>query len=577
MSPEKANQQLRAIAKFQVTKSQYVLAFVALIAILGLGFSSIISSNSTEKQAKILSNVETPAASIIFTQRETLVYATRLAQWANGGTARRNVQIARNLLAQRLAVIDTSGRSMGSRAQTSYWEVLKQSDEIVASAPIGILPERLHMKYNRAISPIIDEILAEARRLVVSYQRSVDEEMIMASQRTADRERLNLLFFYVFLIASGLFLFFNVRTNFRNYRLARVALDAEQKRLDETLAELKRTQSTVVELQDLNLAKNAFISTVNHELRTPLTSIIGYLDVIKDEKLAESIPDLAMHLDVLDRNAQILLHLVESMLSLSKIDAAAGKLSEAKVSVNEVIDNAIFIMKPSTEKSDIKVVFTAEDELFVSGDAGQLNQVYINLLGNAVKFSPAHSSVLIHLDRSKDLNGREYARVTLSDHGIGIPEEDIDHLFTRFFRAKNADSGQFPGTGLGLSIVQQVVTRHGGIVHVASEVGIGTTFTVEIPLFLTVEEKMIVDRRNDVLARAISSLEKSTPETIKAISHEVGGAIGFYGFEDIGSHILSYSRSLGDEIPLHEFTADKTKLLKMMNDELERISGGNNG
>ncbi|MEY4970864.1 MAG: hypothetical protein RLZZ277_1095 [Actinomycetota bacterium] len=577
MSPEKANQQLRAIAKFQVTKSQYVLAFVALIAILGLGFSSIISSNSTEKQAKILSNVETPAASIIFTQRETLVYATRLAQWANGGTARRNVQIARNLLAQRLAVIDTSGRSMGSRAKPSYWEVLKQSDEIVASAPVGILPESLHLKYNRAVSPIIDEILAEARRLVVSYQRSVDQEMILASQRTANRDRLNLLFFYVFLIAGGPFLFFNVRTNFRNYRLARVALGAEQKRLDETLAELKRTQSTVVELQDLNLAKNAFISTVNHELRTPLTSIIGYLDVIRDEKLAESIPDLAMYLDVLDRNAQILLHLVESMLSLSKIDAAAGKLSEVKVSVNEVVDNAIFIMKPATEKSDIKVVFTAEDELFVSGDAGQLNQVYINLLGNAVKFSPAHSSILIHLDRSKDLNGREHARVTVTDHGIGIPQEDIDHLFTRFFRAKNADSGQYPGTGLGLSIVQQVVTRHGGVVHVDSAVGIGTTFTVEIPLFLTAEERIILDRRNDVLARAISSLEKSTPETIKAISHEVGGAIGFYGFEEIGSQILSYSRSLTEEVALHEFTADKARLLRLMNDELERISGGKNG
>jgi signal transduction histidine kinase len=307
-----------------------------------------------------------------------------------------------------------------------------------------------------------------------------------------------------------------------------------------------------------------------------LTSIIGYLEVIKDEKLAESIPDLSMYLDVLDRNAQILLHLVESMLSLSKIDAAAGKLSEAKVSLNEVIDNAIFIMKPATEKSDIKVVFTAEDELFVAGDAGQLNQVYINLLGNAVKFSPAHSSVVIHMDRSKDLNGREYARVTVSDHGIGIPQEDIDHLFTRFFRAKNADAGQYPGTGLGLSIVQQVISRHNGVVHVASAVGIGTTFTVEIPLFLTDEEKMILDRRNGVLARAISSLEKSTPETIKAVCHEIGGAIGFYGFEEIGSQILSYSRSLGEEVALHEFTADKARLLTLMKAELERISGDEN-
>ena len=577
MSQDSTHNQLRSIAKFQVTKSQYILALVALVAILGLGLSSIFASNSTVRQARILSDVETPAASIIFTQRETLVYATRLAQWANGGTARRNVQIARNLLAQRLAVIDTSGRSMGSRAETSYWTILKSSDEIVATAPPGVLPENLHIKYNKLISPVIDEILAEARRLVVSYQRSVDKEMVDAAQRTASRDRLNLLFFYVFIIAGGLFLFFNVRTNFKNYRLARVALDAEQKRLDETIAELKKTQTTVVELQDLNQAKNAFISTVNHELRTPLTSIIGYLDVIRDEKLAESIPDLAMYLDVLDRNAQILLHLVESMLSLSRIDAAAGKLSEAKVSVNEVIDNAIFIMKPATDKSDIKVSFTADDEYYVEGDAGQLNQVFINLLGNAIKFSPAHSSIQISMDTCKDLDGREYARIKVSDHGIGIPQEDVDHLFTRFFRAKNADAGQYPGTGLGLSIVQQVVNRHHGVIHVASKVGEGTTFTVEIPLYLSSEEKMILNRRNDVLARSIASLEKATPETFKAITHEVGGSVGFYNFEALGKEILFTSRSISGDVPLHEFEEEKARLLQMMRDELEKISGGVNG
>ncbi|MFM6841284.1 MAG: sensor histidine kinase, partial [Candidatus Planktophila sp.] len=546
--------------------------------ILSLGFSSFLSSNSSEKQAKILSNVETPAASIIFTQRETLVYATRLAQWGNGQLTRRSVQIARNLLAQRLAVIDTSGRSMGSRAQMSYWTVLKQSDEIIASAPSGVLPANMHDRYNEAIAPVINEILAQARRLVVSYQRSVDQEMIDASNKVAKRERLNLSLIYLFLISGGLFLFLNVKTNFKNYRLARVALDAEQKRLDETIAELKRTQSTVVELQDLNSAKNAFISTVNHELRTPLTSIIGYLDVIKDEKLADSNPDLGMYLDVLDRNAQILLHLVESMLSLSKIDAAAGKLSDAKVSMNEVIDNAIFIMKPATEKSDIKVTFTSDDEYFVEGDAGQLNQVYINLLGNAVKFSPAHSTINIMMDHSKDLNGREYARVQVKDHGIGIPQEDLDKLFTRFFRAKNADAGQFPGTGLGLSIVQQVVSRHGGVVHVASEVGEGTTFTVEIPLYLSPEEKMIMNRRNDVLSRAITKLESATPENIKALTHEIGGSIGFYNFEKLGGEILDFSRLHHEqEIPLHEFTAEKSRLLALMNKELERITGGENG
>lgn len=575
MSPDREYTSLRSIAKFQVTKSQYALAAVALFAILGLGFSSVISSNKTVNQAKILSDVETPAASIIFTQRETLVYATRLAQWANGGTSRRNVQIARNILAQRLAVIDTSGRSMGSRAQADYWAVLKSSDGIVASAPAGVLPEKLHIQFNSAVAPIVDEILAEARRLVVSYQRSVDDEMIADAQDEANRNQLNLIYFYIFLTSAGLFLFLNVRTNFKNYRLARVALDEEQRRLDETLAELKRAQSTVLELRDLDQAKNAFISTVNHELRTPLTSIIGYLDFIREEKLAEKSPDLAMYVDVLDRNAQILLHLVESMLSLSKIDAASGKLSEAKVPLNEVIDNAIFIMKPAMSKSNITVDFRAEDELFVEGDPGQLNQVFINLLGNAVKFSPASSSVEIAMSTCKDLNGREYARVEITDHGIGIPEEDIEHLFTRFFRAKNADSGQYPGTGLGLAIVQQVVTRHKGLIHVTSQVGQGTTFTVDIPLYLTSDEKMIFERRADVLGRAITSLENATPETIKAITHEIGGAIGFYLFEALGKELLNYSRSLHDaEAPLHEFTSDKERLLTLMRDEFEKITGG---
>lgn len=577
MTPEKADQQLRAIAKFQVTKFQYLLGTIAFLAILGLGFSSIFSSNTNVAQTKILSNVETPAASIIFTQRETLVYATRLAQWANGGTTRREVQIARNILAQRLAVIDTSGRSMGSRAQANYWKALKASDAIVAAAVPGILPEGMHKSINEAVSPVVDEILNEARRLVVSYQRTVDKEMLTAAEKNAKRDRLNLIYFYIFLFAGGLFLFLNVRTNFKNYRIARVALDIEQKRLDDTIAELRRTQSTVVELQDLNVAKNAFISTVNHELRTPLTSIIGYLEVIKDEKFAEKNPELAGYLDVLNRNAQILLNLVESMLTLSRIDAAEGKLPDAKVSMHEVIDNSIFIMKPAFEKSKITVHFTADDDYFVAGDSGQLNQIFINLLGNAIKFSPEGSEISITLDTSESTSGDQNIRVTLTDQGIGIPAEDIDHLFTRFFRAKNADSGQYPGTGLGLSIVQQVVNRHNGFIHVTSEIGKGTTFIIEIPEYLSSEEKLIQARQGDVLARAIAAIEKSTPENIKAVTHEMGGAIGFYGFEAEGREIVEYSRSLdANPVSLNQFPADKTRILEILFVAANRIKSEHN-
>lgn len=567
-----SSDQLRSIAKFRVTKAQYVLAIIALLAILGLGLSSILQSSQTDETSKRLSDVETPAASIIFTQRETLVYATRLAQWSNGGTTRRNVQIARSLLAQRLAVIDTSGRSMGSRALPSYLMALKKSDLLVSQGPPGVLPENLHLSANISMSPVIDEILFEARQLVVNYQRIIDQENLEQAQMTAIRDRVNLLLFYLFVFFGGLFLLLNVRGNFKNFQIARKALESEQKILDDTLTELRETKFAVLELQDLNLAKNAFISTVNHELRTPLTSIMGYIEVIRDEKLNGDDPTLIQHFEVLDRNAQILLNLVESMLSISKIDSDQGRLPETEVFLKKIIDDAIFVMRPATEKAAITIKVDADIDLSVQGDEGQLNQVVINLLANAIKFSATGELVEISLSAIESASGTACARVVIADHGIGIPHDDIPSLFTRFFRAKNTESGHYPGTGLGLSIVEQVVRAHNGTVSVQSEIGKGTIFTVDIPLFLSPEEHLIADRRGDVLERAITSLETAEFETIKATTHDIGGAIGFYGYEEQGRELLNYSISYEPSTSYSTFHSDKDRLLLLL-----RKSRGKNG
>jgi chemotaxis protein histidine kinase CheA len=142
---------------------------------------------------------------------------------------------------------------------------------------------------------------------------------------------------------------------------------------------------------------------------------------------------------------------------------------------------------------------------------------------------------------------------------------------------KNADSGQYPGTGLGLSIVQQVVNRHNGFIHVTSEIGKGTTFIIEIPAYLSSEEKLIQARQGDVLARAIGAIEKSTPENIKAVTHEMGGAIGFYGFEEEGREIIEYSRSLdANPVPLIQFPADKTRILDILYTAANRIKSEHN-
>jgi signal transduction histidine kinase len=579
MTKDQRDFDLRSIVKFEITKGQWVLAALSLLSIIALGFSTLAQSTSTVEKSAQLSNIETPAATIIFTQRETLVYATRLAQWSNGGTTRREVQIARNLLAQRLAVIDTSGRSMGSRAHATYWSALKASDVVVAKSPAGILPESMHKEINSEVSPIIDEILLEARKLVVSYQRLIDEEAQVALDESARKDLYSLVFFYSSLFFAGLFLLLNVLTNFRNYRRAGIMLDEEQKRLDETRHELQIAQSTVDELQKLNDAKNAFIATVNHELRTPLTSIIGYIDIMREERIKEGKTDLSQHLDILDRNAQILLNIVESMLTLIKIDSDQMPLSLEKVWLNEVIDNAIFTMKPQANKSLITMRLESDDEYFVEGDAGLLTQVFINLLGNAVKFSPADSSILISVGSIKKTTGVEYAKISVTDSGIGIPEEDLGQLFTRFFRAKNAVSEHFQGTGLGLSIVAQVLQRHNGEIEVQSTEGSGTTFTILIPLFLTSDEKLIRERRGEVLKRAIAAIESSTPSTMCAISHEMGGALGFYGFSSVGADLVEYSRTLTDGEPLSLEAFDKSRefFLNSLNSELKKIEGGTNG
>jgi signal transduction histidine kinase len=573
MSEERHVEQHRSLERFHVTKFQYLLFSIATLSILALGYSSIVQSNSTVREAKVLSDVESPAASIIFTQRETLVYATRLAQWSNGGTTRRNVQIARNILAQRLSVIDSSGRSMGSRALAPYWRALNASDAIVASAPPGILPEKMHPAINTAISPIIDEILSQARAVVVSYQRSVDKELIDNAQRDADRDRLNLIFFYIFIVTGVLFLLLNARSNFRNYRAARNILELEQKKLDETIEELHKTQNTVTKLQDLNEAKTTFISTVNHELRTPLTSIIGYIELVREEQEKNPDADISKYLEVLDRNAQILLHVVESILSMSKIDTNKAVKSADKVSLNQVIDNAIFIMQPAIDKSEQKISMSGAEELFVEGDGGQLTQVLINLIGNANKFSPKDSLIEVTLDAVTLKYGREYARISVKDHGIGIPQDDIENLSTRFFRAKNTDAGQYPGTGLGLAIVRQLLELHDGNLKITSTLGKGTTITLLIPLFLTSEEKIIQDRRGDVILRSITSLAEATPATMQAVTHTIGGVIGFYGFENEGRQILDYSRSISEEPTEKEFNENKERILQMLKDTSDEIGG----
>jgi len=134
--------------------------------------------------------------------------------------------------------------------------------------------------------------------------------------------------------------------------------------------------------------------------------------------------------------------------------------------------------------------------------------------------------------------------LTIRDHGIGIPKDEIDHLFERFYRASNAVDQQIQGTGLGLAIVAKVAEIHGAKIEVNSELGDGTSINVEFPDGLSRTQALIESRKFSLLAEAIQNIQLDNVEDLRAKLHEYGGALGFYDFAEIGEELLVFSRSL---------------------------------
>ncbi|MEO6501702.1 MAG: ATP-binding protein [Jatrophihabitantaceae bacterium] len=242
---------------------------------------------------------------------------------------------------------------------------------------------------------------------------------------------------------------------------------------------IERQNQAVQLLRELDQAKADFIATVSHELRTPLTSISGYLEMLQDGDAGQLPDNAAAMLSIIDRNATRLRNLIEDLLTQSRIDAGRLRLELAMVRLRPLLQSVLTAMAPLASASDVKLELGAcEDELSVQADPQQLEQVFTNLISNALKFTPAGGSVLVTLAPADDDDG---VLIQVRDTGMGIPPDEYPNLFTRFFRASNAAEAALPGTGLGLAIVQEIVHRHGGAVDIESELGVGTTLTVWLP------------------------------------------------------------------------------------------------
>jgi two-component system, OmpR family, phosphate regulon sensor histidine kinase PhoR len=234
-------------------------------------------------------------------------------------------------------------------------------------------------------------------------------------------------------------------------------------------------------LEALDRAKDEFLSSVSHELRTPLTSINGYVELLEDEDADPPSAQQRRLLTVVRRNVDRLGALIEDLLTLSRIESGAFRTTFEPVDLAELVRAGVADLRPQAEQGGIDVhVEVPGQPVLVEGDPGQLARVVLNVLGNAIKFTPARGRVYVALRVEEP---PEPVLLEIADSGIGIPESDLDHVASRFFRAGNAVVAGVPGTGLGLVIVRTILDNHAGSLELASREGEGTTVRMRLPYF----------------------------------------------------------------------------------------------
>ncbi len=229
-------------------------------------------------------------------------------------------------------------------------------------------------------------------------------------------------------------------------------------------------------LRELDQLKDEFVSLVSHELRTPLTSIRGYVELLLEEE-GQLDDDQRRFLEIVNRNTERLLALVADLLFLAQIDAGKPAIELGSVDLNLIVEECVEASSPVADSKGIDLLLLTRRLPKLHGDPVRLAQVLDNLVSNALKFTPNGGSVEVRLRAEEGL-----AVLEVDDTGLGIPEEEQERLFERFFRSSNAIESAIPGTGLGLTITKAIIERHGGSIEVESAANTGTTVRVRLPM-----------------------------------------------------------------------------------------------
>ncbi len=240
---------------------------------------------------------------------------------------------------------------------------------------------------------------------------------------------------------------------------------------------VERINHMAEELGEMETMRQDFVSNVSHEIQSPLTSIRGFVSLLKDDSLSKE--ERLKYIGIIESESLRLSKLSENLLRLSMLESENSEVNSKTYSLSKQLKDAILLFEPQWSGKDIEVSLDDlhNDTTDIYADEELLNQVWINLLNNSIKFTPAGGKISISVFRDETL-----ARITISDSGIGMSEETKTHIFERFYMADKARGRNAGGNGLGLSIVKKIIQMHHGDIDVNSKPGEGTSIIVTIPI-----------------------------------------------------------------------------------------------
>ena len=257
--------------------------------------------------------------------------------------------------------------------------------------------------------------------------------------------------------------------------VAKLAANDTQKLNDKLEIALKKAE-------DASLAKTRFLNNMSHDIRTPMNAILGYAQIMEDELNRKEVPEVSEHLEKLQQSGNLLLSIINNVLDMVRIESGRMELDENYCRIEDVWKSLFAVFDENAMKKNIALHYAMNVEHeHVLTDVTKVKEILVNILSNAIKYTPAGGSVMVDVDELPcDESGYMIVKIRVSDTGIGMSQDYQTKIFEAFTREQNTTKSKIAGTGLGMSIVKKYVDLLGGTINVESELGKGSTFTVTL-------------------------------------------------------------------------------------------------